>query len=191
MNKFDKARVSVYKLYEQLLFYNNGKMTLFRKHAEYYKKLVDQTIDIAESQEVLLNLYRDLLVFDKKDDNYYRLKRKLIKLEESLLPKTTYQNKLIKLRYKPEKINRYITGYTVSSTGSLNKVEHLIKLNKKTKVLTVETKKTVRATGQITNEPFRINLHLVNILKQMLDELYIDQIREDDEEWEEEHDEIK
>ena len=60
MNKFDKARVSVYKLYEQLLFYNNGKMTLFRKHADYYKKIVDRTIDIAESQEVLLNLYRDL-----------------------------------------------------------------------------------------------------------------------------------
>lgn len=186
MNKFDKARVSVYKLYEQLLFYNNGKMTLFRKHAEYYKKLVDQTIDIAESQELLLNMYRDLSVFDEKDNDYYKLKRELINLEKSLLPKIPYQNKLIKLRYKPKRIKRHITEYTATSIGSLSKLEHTIRLNQKTKKLTVETKKTVSTTGQTTIEPFKIDLRLVNILKQMIDELYIDQIREEADEDEKE-----
>lgn len=179
MNKFDKARVSVNKIYEQLMYFNEGKMIKQRKHAKYYKSVISRVIDLAEKQERLLYLYKELTQFSRTDLNHFNLKRDILKLEKSLLPSKSIETRLTEARYKLVNKKPYIKEYTKVSMGSLNKVVNTISISEKRKLVRVSTTKFTEQSDIGILEPFKINLELVNLLKHILDKLYVEKLEED------------
>lgn len=180
MNKFDKARVSIYKMHEQLMYFNNGKMEGLRQHVNYYKDIVNKVIDIAEKQERLLYLYKSLTLLSQDSNEYFDIKCEILDVEKSLQPSQPYEDRLEKARYKGQPQTKpYIKSYINTSMGSLHKLEHIITVSRKSKLVRVSTTKRKAGTDTLIIEPFKITLDTVNMLKHILDELHTQGLEEE------------